>query len=163
MPHPVLRKAAFIATTSRQFVSWLADSGSSLAISTYQSGKVVLIGTNRQAGRLSVFERTLERTMGMAVPWLAAGHRVDDPDHKLRRMPRAARRVRPVTTRCSCRNAASYTADLDVHDLAYDTDGRLVFVNTLFSCLATTSETHSFKPLWKPPSSRGWRRRIAAT
>ena len=26
-----------------------------------------------------------------------------------------------------------------------------LFVNTLFSCLATTSETHSFKPLWKPP------------
>ncbi|MFB2935937.1 TIGR03032 family protein [Aerosakkonemataceae cyanobacterium BLCC-F154] len=26
-----------------------------------------------------------------------------------------------------------------------------IFVNTLFSCLATVSETHSFVPLWQPP------------
>ena len=33
----------------------------------------------------------------------------------------------------------------------------MVFVNTLFGCLATISETHSFIPLWKPgiPSKRG--------
>ncbi|HQV88741.1 MAG TPA: TIGR03032 family protein, partial [Nitrosomonas sp.] len=43
------------------------------------------------------------------------------------------------------------TGDLDIHDMAVDSDGRLVFVNTLFGCLATLSETHSFKPLWKPP------------
>ncbi len=42
------------------------------------------------------------------------------------------------------------TGDLDIHDVAVDADGRLVFVNTLFSCLATTSETHSFKPIWRP-------------
>lgn len=27
----------------------------------------------------------------------------------------------------------------------------MIFVNTLFSCLATVSNTHSFVPLWKPP------------
>src|SRR5262249_29478043 len=45
---------------------------------------------------------------------------------------------------------AHYTADLDVHDLAYGADGRLVFGNTLFSCLAGASESHSFRPIWKP-------------
>jgi uncharacterized protein (TIGR03032 family) len=43
------------------------------------------------------------------------------------------------------------TGDLDVHDLAIDKWGRPVFVNTLFGCLATVSEEHSFIPLWKPP------------
>lgn len=42
------------------------------------------------------------------------------------------------------------TGDLDVHDMAVDGDGRLVFVNTLFGCLATISDTHSFVPLWRP-------------
>ena len=42
------------------------------------------------------------------------------------------------------------TGDLDIHDLAIDRQGRPIFVNTLFSCLATTSETHSFAPLWQP-------------
>jgi hypothetical protein len=40
---------------------------------------------------------------------------------------------------------------LDVHDVAVDSQQRLVFVNTLFSCLATVSEKHSFIPLWQPP------------
>ena len=43
------------------------------------------------------------------------------------------------------------TGDLDIHDLALDRSGKLVFVNSLFGCLATTSESHSFTPLWKPP------------
>jgi hypothetical protein len=30
--------------------------------------------------------------------------------------------------------SATFIADLDVHDIAYDADGELVFVNTLFSC-----------------------------
>ncbi len=43
------------------------------------------------------------------------------------------------------------TGDLDIHDVSVESSGRVVFVNTLFGCLATISETHSFIPLWKPP------------
>ena len=43
------------------------------------------------------------------------------------------------------------TGDCDIHDIAVDEEDRLLFVSTLFSCLATTSHTHSFKPLWRPP------------
>ncbi|QXE24283.1 hypothetical protein B6N60_02987 [Richelia sinica FACHB-800] len=47
------------------------------------------------------------------------------------------------------------TGDLDIHDLVLQRElnntQKLVFVNTLFSCLATVSETHSFIPLWQPP------------
>ena len=39
---------------------------------------------------------------------------------------------------------AHFTGDLDVHDLAFDAQGRIVFVNTLFGCLAPASDTHSF-------------------
>ena len=43
------------------------------------------------------------------------------------------------------------TGDLDIHDVAFDAIGRPVFVNTLFSTLATVSEGWSFKPTWRPP------------
>jgi len=43
-----------------------------------------------------------------------------------------------------------YTGDIDVHDMAMDSNGKPVFINSLFSCLATVSDTASFKPLWKP-------------
>ena len=42
------------------------------------------------------------------------------------------------------------TGDLDVHDVSMGADGKPVFVNTLFSCIATTSDTASFKPIWQP-------------
>lgn len=142
-------KPAFIVTASRQFQSWLADSGNSLAISTYQSGKVILIGSNKQAGRLSVFERTIERPMGMAFRdsrlAVASMIQITSFVDAARGTPGAAGYDALFVPQ-----SASYTADLDVHDVAYGPDGEFVFVNTLFSCLATTSETHSFKPLWKP-------------
>ncbi len=137
-------------TGSRQFVSWLAESGGSLAFSTYQSGKVFLVGSNRETKRLSIFERTLERPMGMA----ASGPRL------------AIASMNQITTYVDAAEGTPtaegydavyvpqvthYTGDVDVHDIAFDADGRLVFANTLFSCLAAVSATHSFRPLWRPP------------
>jgi uncharacterized protein (TIGR03032 family) len=140
----------FELTASRQFTSWLAASGASIALTTYQSGKVILIGSNAATGRLSVYERTLDRPMGMAFD----GRRL------------AVATLIQITTFVDAADGqttadgydavfvpqlAHYTADLDVHDLAYDADGQLVFVNTLFSCLAAASTTHSFRALWRPP------------
>ena len=45
---------------------------------------------------------------------------------------------------------AFVTGDVDAHEIAVEASGRIVFVNTKFSCLATVSATHSFKPVWKP-------------
>jgi uncharacterized protein (TIGR03032 family) len=43
------------------------------------------------------------------------------------------------------------TGDLDIHDVAVDAGGRVIFVATLFGCLATLHERYSFAPLWRPP------------
>ena len=48
-------------------------------------------------------------------------------------------------------HVAWITGDVDAHDVAIPPDGRPVFVNTLFSCIATVSDGYSFKPLWRPP------------
>jgi len=42
------------------------------------------------------------------------------------------------------------TGEMDIHDVAVEKSDRVVFVKTLFGCLATISDTHSFVPLWKP-------------
>jgi uncharacterized protein (TIGR03032 family) len=47
------------------------------------------------------------------------------------------------------RNAQT-TGDLDIHEIAVQRDGTVVFVNTKYSCLATFDPVHSFKPVWKP-------------
>ena len=57
-------KPAFELSASRQFSNWLAERKASLAFTTYQAGKVFFIGL-KPDGRLSIFERTLTRCMGM--------------------------------------------------------------------------------------------------
>ena len=47
--------------------------------------------------------------------------------------------------------AAWTTGALHVRDLAVMGDGRVTFVNGLFSCLATPSPRLSFEPQWLPP------------
>jgi uncharacterized protein (TIGR03032 family) len=42
------------------------------------------------------------------------------------------------------------TGVLDAHDVGILKSGEIVFVNTRHNCLATTSKTKSFKPIWKP-------------
>jgi len=49
---------------SRQFTSWLAEQGASLAFTTYQTGKLFLVGLQPD-GRLSLFERTFNRCLGL--------------------------------------------------------------------------------------------------
>ena len=51
--------------TSRHFTSWMAEVGVSLGFTTYQAGKLFLLGA-QENGRLSAFERTFNRCMGLA-------------------------------------------------------------------------------------------------
>src|SRR3954466_1251607 len=53
----------------------------------------------------------------------------------------------PATCRAKPTSPASSTRTTSV----FLKDGRVVFVNTLYNCLAPPSERHSFAPLWKPP------------
>lgn len=134
---------------SRQFNLWLAGEQMSLALTTYQTGKIFLIGLQPN-GRLSVFERTLERVMAMTATrdefylstlyqiWrfrnvLAPGELFEGYDAVF--VPRESR----------------VTGDVDAHDMAVDGDGRLVFTNTQFNCLATPDDHYSFRVIWKPP------------
>jgi hypothetical protein len=55
------------------------------------------------------------------------------------------------------------SGELDAHDLGRLADGRIVFVHTLYNCLATPSDRHSFTPIWKPPFISKTSRRTAAT
>jgi len=54
---------SFALHGSRQAVSWLREFRASIAFSTYQSGKLFLLGL-RDDGNFSVFERTFERDTG---------------------------------------------------------------------------------------------------
>jgi uncharacterized protein (TIGR03032 family) len=136
-------------TPSRQFTSWLAEQRLSLAFTTYQSGKVFFIGLQPD-GRLSVFERTFNRCMGL---YATAQTLYMSSLYQLWRFENSldAGQHHDGYDRLYVPRMAWTTGDLDIHDIALEADGRIVFVNTLFGCLGTVSDRYSFVPLWKPP------------
>jgi uncharacterized protein (TIGR03032 family) len=136
-------------TCSRGFPTWLAERRISLLITTYQANKLFLVGLKGD-GRLSVFERTFPRCMGVWTDgqtiWLASQFQMWRLENML-----AAGETSDGYDRLYVPRQGFVTGELDVHDLAIDVAGRPVFVNTLFSCLATLDERYSFRPIWRPP------------
>ncbi len=134
---------------SRQFVAWLAEQNVSLGFSTYQSGKVFLIGHNEN-DTLSVFERSFERPMGLytdgEVIWLSTLYQIYRFKNSLK-----PGQLNDGYDRLFVPQMSYMTADIDVHDISVSRQiGQPVFVNTLFSCLATVSPDTSFTAIWQP-------------
>jgi uncharacterized protein (TIGR03032 family) len=136
-------------TCSRQFIPWLQEQRLSLAFTTYQAAKLFLVGLQPN-DRLSLHKRTIPRCMGMTAQgnslWVSSLWQLWRFENILERGA-----SQDGFDRVYVPQVGYITGDIDIHDMAVDRDGRLVYVNTLFACLATVSETHSFWPLWKPP------------
>ena len=131
---------------SRHLLDWLAAEQVSLALTTYQLGKLLFLG-QKSRHELAVFERSFERCMGLCASadaqtlWMSSRSQLwrfenmqSDGPHDRMYVPRMSH----------------VTGDIDIHDLAIDGDGRPVFVNTLFNCLATVSSRFNFECLWRP-------------
>ena len=134
---------------SRLFAPWLSGTNASLAFTTYQAGKIFLVGCG-QDGSLSVFERSFARPMGLGVGtrrlWMASLYQLWRFENFLEdgqsRDGHDAVFV-PVN--------GHTTGDIDVHDIVEGRDGQPIFVATRFNCLATLDERNSFAPVWMPP------------
>ena len=123
----------------------------SIALSTYQTGKVVVFSAKDQNALIQL-PRTFPKPMGMArhgnklaiatldklvitsnARSLAPGYPANPETYDALYVPRAA----------------YYTGPVDMHDLEYTKYGWMG-VNTAFSCLSVIDEDYSFKPFWKP-------------
>lgn len=97
-------------------------------------------------------ERYFRKAMGICVPdkdtiLLATLFQI----MKFRNVLDPGQRVNKVFGACYVPREIFVTGELDAHDIGQLADGRPVFVNTLYNCLATPSPRHSFTPTWKPP------------
>jgi uncharacterized protein (TIGR03032 family) len=136
---------------SQSLAPLLGHLGVSLVVSTYQAGKLVVVG-REPSGTLALSFHNFERAMGVAVrpDRLAVGTLSEV--WFLRSSPDIAPRIAPAGRHDACflaRNA-HMTGDIQVHEMAWSGD-ELWIVNTLFSCVCTLDEHHSFVPRWRPP------------
>lgn len=135
---------------SRNLIAWLSGQKISLALTTYQSSRLMLVGVNH-LGQFSGFERIFDRAMGLyATPdserlYLASRYQLWQLDNVL-----SPGQLHHHYDKLYIPRIGYTTGDLDTHDLAVDSQGRIIFVSTLLNCLATVSHKHSCIPLWKP-------------
>ncbi|WP_422037788.1 TIGR03032 family protein [Roseibium sp.] len=133
-------------------VRWLLRNKCSLAFTSYKTGKLLLIGVMK-TGALSFHQRNFDRAMGLWTDpasqrlYLGTLHQFWRFENIL--MP--GNIADDTFDKCYVPRQSFVTGNVAAHDLALDVNGRIIFVNTAYSCLAVTDPVHSFRPLWKPP------------
>lgn len=129
------------------FVPWLEASRGSLAVTTYNSGKLAFFSARH--GELTSSFWSFPRPMGLAV---AAGRlALATRDHFWRlTWSDDQEATNDSTSQVINVESAIATGRIDAHDVAIDRDGPL-FANTRFNCIARPGQRVGFSPIWHPP------------
>jgi uncharacterized protein (TIGR03032 family) len=134
------------------FQQWMSRAGGCLVITTYQAGKVAMVGWDGR--QVTMLMRQFDKPMGLAINGtkmalatrhdvvLLADAKLLAPEYLENQPGRYDSLYLP--------RVSFHTGDINVHDLAYGSDG-LWIVNTRFCCLSRLSDEHNFIPVWKPP------------
>jgi len=146
--------APFSCKYTPQIPDLLQQLNCSIAISTYQAGKVIFISA-KDNNNLIQLPRNFDKAMGIA------------EDKKKDKIAIACRDEIIVFVNSSDlaisypKNPNTYdslyvprntfhTGSIDIHDLSFGDDGDLYAVNTLFSTIVKIDDNYNFSPYWKP-------------
>lgn len=122
-----------------------------IAISTYQAGKVVFLSAPKP-DKLVQIARTFEGAMGLALKKNKMAVACKSDLHILANEPAMAKTYPPkqnVYDALYMPRSTYYTGQLSLHDLNWNNTD-LFAVNTLFSALVKIDDDYSFNPVWKP-------------
>lgn len=138
------------SVNSSNLVDILDQLGSSLLVSTYQTGKVVAI--RKDGAGVNTHFRQFDSPMGIDTRGgrLAVGTRNQVMEYH--NVPSLLEKLQPPGKHDACfvPRRTHYTGDIRIHEIAYAAED-LWLVNTRFSCLCTLDNEHSFVPRWRPP------------
>jgi uncharacterized protein (TIGR03032 family) len=148
-PRTQAQVRALASVHTSGFVQALTRAGVSLAVSTYQAGKLVLVRADGESVNTAFKE--MRKPMGIAFDGarLAIGSAGEVQQFQL--VPSAARRLDPDgrVDAAWLPRAIHFTGNIDIHEMAFAGDA-LWAVNTRFGCLCTFDPGCSFVPRWKP-------------
>jgi uncharacterized protein (TIGR03032 family) len=143
----------FSCTYSPQVPELLSRLNCSIAISTYQAGKLIFISPKDQDSLVQL-PRTFNKPMGFSLSEsnklaLACRNEVivfASSDELARHYPKSPGKYDALFIP----RATYYTGGMDIHDLQFGSNDQLFAVNTLFSCLVKIDDSYNFIPVWKP-------------
>jgi len=141
-------------SVSGGLVALLHKHNISIACTSYESGLLYFLGRNKDGG-INVHKTALPKPMGLSVDHregrdaftLTCGYEIMRFENVLQKN----QEVNYTFDACYVPRMVHVTGQLDAHDVGIDACGQVIFVNTRFNCLATTSAQHSFEEVWTPP------------
>jgi uncharacterized protein (TIGR03032 family) len=137
-------------SVSRGLSGWLRSNATSLAFTSYQTGQLFLVG-NHPNGTISFNQQNFSRAMGVC--WKPGRLYLGSLFQlwRLENTLKPGERANGAFDALLMPRNAQTVGDVDIHEVGVDGEGRMIFVNTRYSCLCTVDLTHSFRPIWKPP------------
>ena len=126
----------------------------SLAISTYQAGKLIFISPKDEEFLVQL-PRTFDKPMGIALDvdkgklGLACKSSIEifqNSKELAAYYPKSPNKYDALFMPRVSYNSGG----IDIHDLSFGKANRIFGVNTLFSCLVEFDEQYNFTPVWKP-------------
>ncbi|HVR40344.1 MAG TPA: TIGR03032 family protein [Thermoanaerobaculia bacterium] len=138
----------FSSVFTAPFASFLDQAKSSLLISTYQSGRLIIARV--ADGKLNTHLRAFASPMGIALSPQTLTLGTKNFIWHFRNHSGIATKIEEGRVDAAYVPSAAYgTGDIRVHELVY-VGNELVIVNTRFSCLVTIDPVNSFRELWRP-------------
>ncbi|MEM9858203.1 MAG: TIGR03032 family protein [Bacteroidota bacterium] len=141
----------FSCTHSPNVPELLNQLNCTLAISTYQAGKVILISA-KDTNRLIQLPRQFNKPMGLAVADDKLAIATKDEVVILSNASKMAHnypKKKNTYDAFFLPRTTYYTGALDIHDLVW-VNNEIWAVNTVFSCLIKLSQEYNFEPVWRP-------------
>lgn len=128
----------------------------SIVLTSYQSGLLYFVGRNKDGG-INIHQAAMPKPMGLCMddtggPGGATGLTMTAGFQIMRfeNILQADQAINNTFDACYVPRMVHITGQLDAHDVGIDNQGRAVFVNTRFNCLAVPSTKYSFEMVWKP-------------
>lgn len=122
-----------------------------IALSTYQAGKIVLLSAPKP-DKIILLARTFEGAMGIATKGNKMAVACKSNLHILANTPSMAKTYPPkpnVYDALYMPRATLHTGQLSLHDLNWS-NNNLLAINTLFSSVVKITDNYSFEPFWQP-------------
>jgi uncharacterized protein (TIGR03032 family) len=141
----------FSCSYSPNMPELLWDLNCSLAITTYQAGKLVILSAPTK-NELIQLPRTFDKPMGIALSGNRLGIATKDEIHVFADSPNHAAEY-PENPKSYDHiyipRSTHYCGTLDIHDLTWH-NNKMIAVTTAFSCISEINDEYNFKPIWHP-------------
>ena len=142
------------AKVSKNFGNWLNVRRVCLLISSYQSGRLLIVGADIN-DKVLIQQHKFDRAMGISA---YKGGFAFGTLHQIWRfcLVNPLDKTSPGGQLVLMPQNCHYTGFVNCHDVARTKNNEILYASTLFNCVAKITESSNLSPIWVPPFIEGF-------